>query len=220
VDFAPVADLHREDSALGDRSASPDPLEAALAAGAFLEGLEGASVQGCLKHFPGLGGLVLDTHLALPDREDPGELERGLLPFRALAHPERLVMVAHLRLPHSGGLPASLCPGAVKANPWGVRARFLPDDLEMGGCQDWDWDQRTRLCLEAGHMALLVCQTPQAVNACAEAAGRLEASLWRPAVQAFRAFRRRLPRGPRTFQGEAWKALVVEIQRETQAFLD
>jgi len=214
VDFAPVADLWDPDggAAMGDRCAGADPLDAARAAGGFLSGLERAGVRGCLKHFPGLGGLRLDSHQGLPERADPADLPRHGLPFRMLAHPDRLVMVAHLRLPATGGLPASLCRAMVAHNPWGVRARWLPDDLEMGGCRDWDWPERVRLCLEAGHQALLVCQTPDGIAACARAAERLPDSLWRPALDAFLTLRRGLPAPAPAFDPEAWTDWVRDVR--------
>jgi beta-N-acetylhexosaminidase len=214
VDFAPVADLWDPGgtAAIADRAASAEPLEAAAAAGAFLHGLEEVGVSGCLKHYPGLGGLALDSHQGLPERTDAAGLERHVLPFRILTHPDRLAMVAHLRLPGTGGLPASLSRTLVADNPWGIRARWLPDDLEMGGCADWNWDDRVRLCLEAGHQALLVCQTPEGVDACARAVEKAPEALWWPALEQFLAQRRRLPRGAETFDREAWGDWIRDVR--------
>jgi beta-N-acetylhexosaminidase len=214
VDFAPVADL--AGAALGGRSASAEPLAAARAAGAFLAGLEGAGVRGCLKHFPGLGGTALDSHLGLPELADPAALQRNALPFQMLAHPDRLVMVAHLKTPRTGALPASLSPLGVRDNGLGVTARFIPDDLEMGGCHDWDWEARVRLCLEAGHQALLVCQTPEGIALCAKAAEHQPRHLWQPAAERWAGLRRHLPRHPQlapaAFQGAAWGAWVEAVK--------
>jgi beta-N-acetylhexosaminidase len=91
----------------------------------------------------------------------------------------------------------------VAANPWRIQGRFLPDDLEMGGCTDWSWEQRVRLSLEAGHQWLLVCQTPEGWGACAQAVTHLPESLWGPALAATQAMRRHLPMPP-PFQPEAW----------------
>jgi len=209
VDFAPVADLWAPVAAMGDRCASADPGEAARAAGAWLAGLESAGVRGCLKHFPGLGGTTLDSHLGLPGRAGP--IEPHALPFRMLAHADRLVMVAHLLLPGTGGLPASLSRAMVAGNPWGLAARWLPDDLEMGGCQGWDWADRVRLCLEAGHQALLVCQTAAGVEACARAAEQLPEGLWRPVVERFLTLRRALPAPVERFDQGGWDEWVREF---------
>jgi beta-N-acetylhexosaminidase len=230
VDFAPVADRFDPAGAMGDRCAGPDPLEAARAAGAFLAGLEATGVRGCLKHYPGLGGTTLDSHVGLPRLDDPEIIDRNRLPFRMLAHPARLVMVAHLRLPagehlaglpaaeHLAGLPASLRRDLVAGNPWGIRARWLPDDLEMGGCRDWDWPERVRLCLEAGHLALLACQTGPGIEACAEAADWVPETSWAPALARFRALRRELPGGYPGFDPEGWRRWILEIQTEAQHF--
>jgi len=221
VAFAPVADL--AGAALGERAASAEPLAAARAAGAFLAGLEGARVRGCLKHFPGLGGTSLDSHLGLPELSDPATLKRNAVPFQMLAHPDRLVMVAHLKTPRTGLLPASLSPLGVRDNGLGVAARFIPDDLEMGGCQDWDWEARVRLCLEAGHQALLVCQTPEGIAACARAAEHQPRHLWQPAADRWAGLRNHLPQpqhlAPAAFQRAAWDAWLEAVKSMAGIFL-
>ncbi|WP_257305287.1 glycoside hydrolase family 3 N-terminal domain-containing protein [Geothrix campi] len=217
VDFAPVVDLWdgHPDAGIGDRAASADPTEVAAAAGAFLHGLESTGVRGCLKHFPGLGGTTLDSHLGLPALTEGPQIDRNVAAFIPLAHPDRLVMVAHLRTPASAPLPASLHRGSVLANPWGLQGRFLPDDLEMGGCADWSWDDRVRLSLEAGHQWLLVCQSPEGWTACAEAAGRLPEALCRGPLQAARAMRRNLIPGALPFEPQAWQAWLERLRAAT-----
>lgn len=215
VDFAPVTDLWDgiEGTGMGDRCASIDPRAVAEAAGAFLHGLESRGVRGCLKHFPGLGGTRVDSHRALPDVLDPGRVAANAHPFIALGHLDRLAMVAHVRLPATGDLPASLHRGSVAENPWGVRARFLPDDLEMGGCTAWDWPDRVRLCLEAGHEWLLVCQSEQGVRACAETLAAQPESLWSPALAASRDLRKNLrPHAPGALDRGAWEAWVRRVK--------
>jgi beta-N-acetylhexosaminidase len=95
-----------------------------------------------------------------------------------------------------------------------VKARWIPDDLEMGGVDGRSWDDKVRLCLEAGHEALLVCQTPDASAACAEAAARMPEALWAPAAARFRSLRRTLHRHPGPFLPERWAAWVQEVQEE------
>ncbi len=222
VDFAPVADLFdgHEGTGLGDRAASADPRETAQAAGAFMAGLEAEGVRGCLKHFPGLGGTRIDSHKGLPELDDADGISKNLGPFLSLAHEDRLVMVAHLKTPFTQGLPASLHRGTVAENPWGIQARWLPDDLEMGGCAAWPWPDRVRRCLEAGHQALLVCQTPEGIQACAEAAAGLPETLWAPALKAFRCLRANLSAGPSfgvlPFDAPAWEVWLRELREAAQ----
>jgi len=217
VDFAPAAELYDgiEGTGLGERAASADPLETTKAVGAYLAGLQRAGCRGCLKHFPGLGGTKVDSHKSLPELEDPGQMARNLVPFQALAHEDRLVMVAHLKTPPTGGLPASLHRGSVAGNPWQIQGRWLPDDMEMGGCGDWPWPERVRLALEAGHQALLVCQTPEGIRACAEAARAQPESLWSPVLNSFRSLRANLPEiTGESFDQAAWDAWMGEIREE------
>jgi beta-N-acetylhexosaminidase len=222
VNFAPVLDLFdgREDTGLGSRCASEDPAEASLAAGAFLSGLESAGVRGCLKHFPGLGGTQVDSHQAMPSIDDPSVITKNIAPFLRLADPDRLTMVAHLQTPESNGLPASLHRGHVAENPWGVRARWIPDDMEMGGCQAPDWQTRSKLALEAGHIALLVCQTPEVVQQAAEAAETLDDSLALPAIEAFRSLRKTLLPIPDHFDSASWQTWICEIKQQSEKILE
>jgi beta-N-acetylhexosaminidase len=220
VDFAPVADLWDgiEGTGMGDRCASADPWAVAEAAGSFLNGLESTGVRGCLKHFPGLGGTRVDSHQALPELRDMEQIAKNLQPFRALAHRERLVMVAHLKTPGTCGLPASLHRGSVEGNPWGIRGRWIPDDLEMGGCGDWTWEDRVRLCLEAGHQALLVCQSEDGVAACAAALEAMPEKLWAPARERFSALRKNLllPSSA-PWDPAAWNVWLGDIRHEAAA---
>ncbi len=220
VDFAPVADLWDgfQGTGMGDRCASADPTDVARAAGAFLHGLEGTGIRGCLKHFPGLGGTKVDSHKALPELDDEIQIRRNIEPFIALSNEDRLVMVAHLKTPATGGLPASMHLGSVAANPLGIRGRFLPDDLEMGGCTDWSWEDRAKLCLEAGHDWLLVCQTERGVREGAQALAQLPETLWRPALTRSQAMRRNLsPHRQGPLNLAAWKHWVRQVRSASEA---
>lgn len=216
INFAPLVDLHDgiPGTGLGDRRASANPGEAAEAAEAFLSGLESQGVKGCLKHFPGLGGTRVDSHHALPELMDPEVIERAIEPFRRLAHPDRLVMVAHVRTPWSEGLPASLQRNHVAGNPWGIQGAWVTDDLEMGACGAWTWPDRIRLAIEAGHLALLVCQSQEALDRTMEALRSLPPDLLERAVLAGRRYRHTLAspsHGP--FDSAAWADWVRRVQQ-------
>jgi len=148
LDFAPVVDLSEPDMAngIGIRSFGTHPERTTTMAGAFLAGLATAGVLGTLKHFPGLGGTVVDSHQVLPrvDLDRDALWDRDLLPYRRLVadHPTVPVMVGHGWYPalepagEAGGpAPASLSPSIVNGllrGELGHRGVVITDDLEMG----------------------------------------------------------------------------------------
>ncbi len=68
LDLAPVVDLERPHAFIAQqgRCFAADPERVAILARVFNEGLAKWGVRGCLKHFPGLGEILLDTHEELP----------------------------------------------------------------------------------------------------------------------------------------------------------
>lgn len=190
-----------------------------MAAGAFLHGLESTGVCGCLKHFPGLSGTKIDSHVGLPEIKDMAQINKNLIPFRALSSQDRLIMVGHVKMPGTGGLPASLHRGSVSGNPWGIAGGWISDDLEMGGCAQWSWKEKVKLCLEAGHQALLVCQTDSGVAACIEALSSLHENQWISSRERFLTYRRRLlPPDPIPFNSSVWNAWLEEVQIAAKNF--
>lgn len=113
VDFAPVADVdtNPENPVIGSRAFSEDPLTAAKMVEACLEGLSEAGVAGCLKHYPGHGDTVGDSHKGYVEVQKTWEQMQNceLVPFRAgIKAGAPMVMVGHISLPHvTGSVPAS-----------------------------------------------------------------------------------------------------------------
>jgi beta-N-acetylhexosaminidase len=101
LDLAPVADVNSNpmNPVIGARSFGSDPGLAARHVSAFVDGLQEAGVGACLKHFPGHGDTVADSHIALPVAEAPVDVirTRELVPFRAgLAAGAVAVMTSHV----------------------------------------------------------------------------------------------------------------------------
>lgn len=206
LDLAPVVDLDRgrRGNALDGRCFGSAPRAVVARAGAFLAGLRRAGMGNCLKHFPGLGGAGLDTHLdpawiALSRRE----LSRDLAPFRALAPRADAVMAGHAVYPalDAAALPATLSPALASTllrRGLGFRGALLSDDLEMGAlAPHGDLEERGEAALAAGCDGLLFCRRLEAAPAIAarlarprharrlqSAAGRLERLRRRLALRA------------------------------------
>lgn len=169
VDFAPVVDLCAPgiDNAIGDRSFGTDPTAVTRLAGAFLDGLTEGGVPGCLKHFPGLGRAMFDSHVRRPtiERSLPEMEAEDLLPFRSLAPRAEMVMVGHAHysaVDPAGDIPASLSRNVIQGLLRGRLAYgglVLSDDLEMGALDGFaDQGRDAVRALEAGCDLLLYCR--------------------------------------------------------------
>ncbi len=140
--LAPVFDLGLPASqkVLGTRSAGATAAEVVAYARPFLAGLAAQGVAGCGKHFPGLGGGTLDSHLETPKiRRTWQQLwQHDLEPYRALRNELPMVMVSHAAFPltKEKKRPASVSSfwvGEVLRKRMGYRGIVMSDDLEMGG---------------------------------------------------------------------------------------
>ncbi|MEO8189947.1 MAG: glycoside hydrolase family 3 N-terminal domain-containing protein [Acidobacteriota bacterium] len=163
VDLAPVVDRDLPGASerfLAGRCASAEPEEIVTAATAFLEGLHGVGIAGCVKHFPGLGRGDLDTHQALPFlRDDPEEEAKDLAPFAATMDLAGAVMISHAAGPE--GLPATLSPARATAllrGGMGFSGVAFSDDLEMGALASFgELPDRCAEASRAGSDLLFVC---------------------------------------------------------------
>ncbi len=163
LDLAPAIDLETPSGLLArqGRTFSDDPQRVATLATVFTEGLAAWCVAGCLKHFPGLGAVELDTHEELPRLEaDLDELAPHLAPFEALSERYQLVMTAHVIVPALGDeeRPVSLAASAVRrAAELPGRPVVLSDDLEMGALAAWgDLEDRAVAAIVAGNHGVIV----------------------------------------------------------------
>ena len=107
VNFAPVADVILEgNTTLGDRSFGSNAGDVAGMVAANVEGLESGGVSACLKHFPGLGSTVEDTHEGMASSEKTLEdfETTDFLAFQAgIDAGADFVMVSHLSVPNITG---------------------------------------------------------------------------------------------------------------------
>ena len=62
LSFAPVADLGRGNLAIGNRAFAADPVTVAMFIESYVAGMHDAGMAATLKHFPGHGSVLEDTH--------------------------------------------------------------------------------------------------------------------------------------------------------------
>ncbi len=87
VDCLPLLDVRRPeaDEIVGDRSLGSEPMQVAALGRAVLDGLRSGGVAGVIKHLPGHGRALCDSHKALPVVEaSDEELATDLEPFKTL----------------------------------------------------------------------------------------------------------------------------------------
>ncbi len=169
--FAPVLDLGRGIcEVIGDRAFHHNPEIVADLAHQYMIGMHRAGMAATGKHYPGHGGVVEDSHLALPiDRRRYEDLQmEDLVPFERMAHfGMEAVMVAHV-------IYEQVDPNLAGFSPFWLqevlrkRLKFqgviFSDDLEMEGASVvGDIADRAEAAINAGCDMVLVCKQFDAV---------------------------------------------------------
>ncbi|MGA2534948.1 MAG: beta-N-acetylhexosaminidase [Terracidiphilus sp.] len=171
--LAPVLDLAlpASNSVMGTRSAAATAAGVVEYGRAFLAGLAAQGVVGCGKHFPGLGGGTLDSHLDTPSiHRTMDELNReDLVPYPALKNDLPMIMVNHAAYPKtpSGNRPASASDywiTTVLRNRIGFKGIIFSDDLEMGGILKFlPIEEAAIAAIRAGMDLLEICHSPELI---------------------------------------------------------
>ncbi|MEO7247449.1 MAG: beta-N-acetylhexosaminidase, partial [Novosphingobium sp.] len=137
VDHAPVLDVRQPGAhdVIGDRAFGDEPLRVAALGRAVLEGLARAGVAGTIKHLPGHGRTMCDSHKALPTvTASDAELESDLRPFITL-NQAPIAMTGHLLFTAwDAENPATQSPFVVQKiirERIGFEGLLLTDDLDM-----------------------------------------------------------------------------------------
>lgn len=183
IDFAPVVDLCPNDAPNGiaDRSYGTDPEKVIECASAAIAGLRAAGMTPTIKHFPGLGDTLLDSHHHLPSVQKKREaFEReDLVPFTRLGATSPAVMVGHGHYPWYAGpdpIAATLTKEistALLRNRCGYRGCAISDDLEMKAVAvRVAWDELAPRAIESGNDMVLICHTAERILASHEALRR------------------------------------------------
>lgn len=141
LSFAPVVDLGRGNRAIGDRALHADPEPVAALALAYLEGMRAAGMVATLKHFPGHGSVLEDTHFdtAVDPRSLADLRAADLLPFAAgIQAGAEAVMMAHVSYPAVDADPAGYSRrwiGEVLRAELGFRGVVISDDIGMAAAE-------------------------------------------------------------------------------------
>lgn len=141
VDCMPLLDVRVAGGtpAIGSRALGSEPLRVAALGRAILDGLERGGITGVVKHMPGHGRAMVDSHKSLPVVDaDDAALERDIAPFKALNH-ALIGMTGHILFSawdaekcatHSAKIIADIIRQRI-----GFDGLLLSDDLDMQALQ-------------------------------------------------------------------------------------
>ena len=162
VDCLPMLDIRMPGASeiVGDRSLGAEPMQVAALGRAQLEGLASAGVVGVVKHIPGHGRALVDSHLELPVVDaSEDELAIDLEPFERLATAP-MGMTSHIVYrAWDPDRPASQSPiiiGDIIRQRIGFVGFLMSDDFGMEALSGGPAD-RALACVAAGCDAALHC---------------------------------------------------------------
>ena len=164
VNFAPVADV----GSPGQRSYGSDPEQVTKFVQAAAQGYEQHRELYALKHFPGIGRSVVDSHQEVSEIAESKEelLNSDLMPFRTMIderQPEDyFILVSHLKYPafdpvnpasQSRAIMTDLLRGEL-----GFNGLIITDDMEMGAvAKHASYRQLGVNAVEAGADIVMIC---------------------------------------------------------------
>ena len=214
VDCLPLLDVRQPGAhdIIGDRALGAEPLRVAAMGRAVIEGLRAGGAVGVVKHVPGHGRAMADSHVELPVVDaDADTLETDLAPFIAL-NGAPMAMTAHVVYTAWDAQEcASLSRrviGEIIRGRIGFDGLLMSDDLGMHALSG-DFGQRAAGVLAAGCDIALHCSGDMAeMEAIAGAVGTIDA-----------AARARLDRAMATVAGGRSSASLEELVAKREALL-
>jgi len=179
VDCLPLLDVRQPGAhdIIGDRALGTEPLRVAALGRATLEGLRAGGAVGVVKHVPGHGRAMADSHVELPVVDVPAEeLESDLRPFTTLNWAP-MAMTAHVvytawDAEQCASLSAKVI-GEIVRGRIGFDNLLMSDDLGMHALQG-NFTDRAAGVISAGCDVALHCSGEMAeMQACAAGVGEI-----------------------------------------------
>lgn len=163
VDCLPLLDVATPAThdVIGDRALGSEPMRVAAMGRAILDGLSQGGVVGVVKHMPGHGRALADSHFELPVVDATAdELEADIAPFRTLNRAP-MGMTAHvLYTAWDADNPGTLSPtviGDIIRGRIGFDGLLMSDDIDMKALSGTAAEKGAR-AIAAGCDVVLHCQ--------------------------------------------------------------
>ena len=164
LSFAPVVDLGRGNRAIGERAFHESPTVVTEFTRAYVRGMHEAGMAATLKHFPGHGSVLEDTHFDAAVDPRPLDVlrEEDLKPFAAgIEAGAEAVMMAHVTYPAVAPEPAGYSPRWMREilrRDMNFRGVIFSDDIGMAAATSAGGvAARIDAHLDAGCDVVLVC---------------------------------------------------------------
>lgn len=162
VNALPLLDVRQEGASdvIGDRALGNQPMQVAALGRAVLDGMASAGVVGIVKHIPGHGRALVDSHQDLPIvTASPEELEKDLEPFQRLASAP-MGMMAHVVYtawdPEHPSSQSSFVIERIVRERIGFGGFLMSDDSNMNALVG-SQAERAAKCVAAGCDVALPC---------------------------------------------------------------
>jgi beta-N-acetylhexosaminidase len=169
VDALPLLDVRQEGASdiIGDRALGSEPMQVAALGRAVLDGLASAGIVGIVKHIPGHGRALVDSHHELPIvASSDEELAADLEPFERLSFAPMGMMAHVVYKAWDPGHPASqsrIVIERIVRQRIGFDGFLMSDDSNMNALTG-SQAERASACVEAGCDVALPCNGVLADN--------------------------------------------------------
>ena len=233
MNLAPSLDVNNnlDNPSINVRSFSSDPKTVAVCGREYIKGLREYGVMACIKHFPGAGDSVVDSHLALPtidhDKERLHKIE--LYPFKE-NFDSPCLMTEHALFPTYDTVPATLSYNVLTnllRKELGYTGIIVTDGIEMKAIADnYGVGLGSLMAINAGCDMVLVCHTLEeqleVLNTLTEAAndGRLPIEVIDDRVSRILKFKEESKKNLDKFFVEGPFEIVEENNQMTQKIVD
>lgn len=163
LSFAPVLDQSFQCKAIGSRAFGDDLNTILTYSTAYMKGMKQVGMATTGKHFPGHGGVVVDSHYETPfdARQDIFENDMAIFKAQIEAGILDAMMPAHVVYPHYDDQPASGSEYWLKEvlrNQLGFKGIVFSDDLNMEGAAIMGGPaERSLKSMQSGCDMVLMC---------------------------------------------------------------
>ena len=164
TNLVPVLDIdYGVSHVIGERSFNRNPNTIVTLANKLIETMHQNHMPVTGKHFPGHGGVIVDSHKGLPVDERPWETlwESDIKPFRELSRKLDAVMPAHVIYEKVDSKPAGFSSRWLREilrQQFDFKGVIITDDLTMNAAATLgNYENRAGIALEAGCDILTLC---------------------------------------------------------------